>query len=310
MVQLFTQTDKNIIPDLPRYTFEGRIVVVQSEGEAERAVKYLRQSKILGIDTETRPSFKRGIQYQVALLQIANDEICFLFRLNYMGFPQCLVDLLEDPTILKIGLSLHDDFRMLGHRHEDFHPKGFVDLQHLAAGMGILDMSLQKLFANVFHQRISKNAQLSNWEADHLDEKQRVYAATDADACIQLYRVMSDLHATGDYELIPVPKPEPVEPTPADNAEEKVEPVSEVKEEKKEKAPAKKRTRKPATPKATKEVKTKKTTKTAEKKTTKSSEKKTAEKKTAKTAEKKTTKPAEKKTNPRKSKATKTTKTE
>lgn len=207
MTELFTKTDKNLIPTLPRYTFGGRIVVIQSEGEARRAVEYLRTFKILGIDTETRPSFKRGVQYQVALLQIAGDGICFLFRLNFMGFPPCLVKLLEDPTILKIGLSLHDDFRMLSHRCEGFHPAGYVDLQPLAAGMGIEDMSLQKLWANFFRQRISKSAQLSNWEADHLDEKQRVYAATDADTVIHLYRRMTELHLSGDYTLLPPPAP-------------------------------------------------------------------------------------------------------
>ena len=221
MTELFTKTDKAIIPDLPRYTFGGRIVVIQTEGEAIRAVEYLRKSKLLGIDTETRPSFKRGVNYLVALLQIANDEICFLFRLNFMGLPACLVDLLEDPTILKIGLSLHDDFRMLSHR-TPLHPAGFVDLQHLATGMGIEDLSLQKLWANFFRQRISKNAQLSNWEAEVLDEKQRVYAATDADACIHLYRRMIALHQSGDYTLLPpppAPEPQPktIENTTSDN---------------------------------------------------------------------------------------------
>lgn len=212
MTTLFQKTDKAIIPTLPRYTFGGRIVVIQSEGEARRAVEYLRTFKLLGLDTETRPSFKRGIQHQVALLQIAGDGICFLFRLNFMGLPACLVELLEDPTILKIGLSLHDDFRALSHRAPELHPAGYVDLQHLSQGMGIEDLSLQKLWANFFHQRISKTAQLSNWEADHLDEKQRVYAATDADTVIHLYRRMSELHLSGDYTLIPPPPP----PVPAE----------------------------------------------------------------------------------------------
>lgn len=218
MTELFTKTDKTIIPNLPRYTFGGRIIVIQTEGEAIRAVEYLRQSKVLGLDTETRPSFKRGVNYLVALLQIANDDTCFLFRLNIMGLPPCLVELLEDPAILKIGLSLHDDFRMLSHRCP-LHPAGFVDLQHLAVGMGIEDLSLQKLWANFFRQRISKNAQLSNWEADVLDEKQRIYAATDADACIHLYRRMSELHLSGDYKLLPPPQPENLETSQPENLE-------------------------------------------------------------------------------------------
>ena len=60
MLQLFTQTDKKLIPTLPRYAFEGRIIVVQSESEAQRAVNYLRRFNLVGLDTETRPSFRRG----------------------------------------------------------------------------------------------------------------------------------------------------------------------------------------------------------------------------------------------------------
>ena len=206
MHTFFSKTDKEYIVHLPRYVFEGRIEVVKSERETLRAVEYLRRCRLLGIDTETKPSFKRGVQHQVALLQIATeDNLCFLFRLNYIGFPSLLKSILEDPAIHKVGLSLHDDFRMLSQRTEEFHPAGFTDIQHIAVGMGIEDLSLQKLYANVFGLRISKNAQLSNWEAEVLDEKQRVYAATDADACIHLYKIMKELHQSGDYRLVQYP---------------------------------------------------------------------------------------------------------
>lgn len=205
MLQLFTQTDKKLISTLPRYAFEGRIVVVQSESEAQRAVNYLRRFSLVGIDTETRPSFRRGMGYKISLLQISTREICFLFRLNFMGLPTVLIDFLEDASILKVGLSLKDDIGQLRQRHQAFAPQGFVDLQDLAAEMGIQDMSLTKLYANFFRQRISKNAQLSNWEADVLDEKQKVYAATDADACVRLYEKMMELRASGNFALLPPP---------------------------------------------------------------------------------------------------------
>ena len=206
MHTFFSKTDKEYIVHLPRYVFEGRIEVIKSERETLRAVEYLRRCRLLGIDTETKPSFKRGVQHQVALLQIATgDNLCFLFRLNFIGFPSLLKSILEDPAIHKVGLSLHDDFRMLSQRTEEFHPAGFTDIQHIAVGMGIEDLSLQKLYANIFGLRISKNAQLSNWEAEVLDEKQRVYAATDADACIHLYKTMNELHQSGDYRLVQYP---------------------------------------------------------------------------------------------------------
>lgn len=202
MRQLFIKTDKTFITPLPRFAFEGRIIVIQSESEARRAVEYLRQSPILGIDTETRPTFKRGESHKVALLQIANEEICFLFRLNEIGFLPCLIELLSDSNVLKIGLSLQDDFMMLRRRQPDFKPANCIDLQDYVKQMGIEDMSLQKLYANVFHMRISKAARLSNWEADVLTDSQKVYAATDAITCIQLYKELHALNESKSFELV------------------------------------------------------------------------------------------------------------
>lgn len=202
MRQLYIKTDKSIIPQLPRFTYEGKIVVVQSESEAVRAAEVLRRAPLLGIDTETRPTFRKGVSHRVALLQVASEELCFLFRINEMGFVPCLRDLLSDPNVIKVGLSLRDDVHMLRQRDPSFVPHAFIDLQDYAKQMGIEDMSLQKLYANVFGKRISKGAQLTNWEADVLSESQKVYAATDAITCIQLYKELKSLRESKAYELV------------------------------------------------------------------------------------------------------------
>lgn len=202
MRDLYIKIDKDIIPQLPRYAFDGRIVVVQSEEEANRAVRALRTAPMIGIDTETRPAFKRGEMHKVALLQIATEEICFLFRLNQMGLPAALVELLSDKNVLKLGLSLHDDFMMLSRRNSQLQPAGYIDLQNYVKEMGIGDLSLQKLYANVFGKRISKSARLSNWEADVLTDAQKVYAATDAVTCIHLYKELKTLKESGEYRLV------------------------------------------------------------------------------------------------------------
>ena len=202
MRDLHVKIDKTVIPQLPRYAFEGLIVVVQSEDEANRAVRALRAAPMVGMDTETRPAFKRGEMHKVALLQMATEDICFLFRLNQMGLPEALVELLSDKDVLKLGLSLHDDFTMLRRRNSQVKPAGYIDLQDYVKGMGIEDLSLQKLYANVFGRRISKSARLSNWEADVLTEAQKVYAATDAVTCIQLYKELKTLKENGDYRLV------------------------------------------------------------------------------------------------------------
>ena len=200
---LYSKYDKTKINTLPRVVFEGRIVVVLTEAEADKAVDYLLQQPILGIDTETRPSFKKGRVNQVALLQVSSLEVCFLFRLNLIGMTKAVIRLLEDKKVPKIGLSLHDDLMML-ERRATFGRGYFVDLQDTVKEIGIEDMSLQKLYANFFGERISKRERLTNWEADVLNDKQIIYAATDAWTCIRLYEELLRLEQTGDYELIKV----------------------------------------------------------------------------------------------------------
>lgn len=199
--EIFSHTDKAFIAGLPRFTFNGRIVVICGETDAAIAIKALRTLDLVGFDTETRPSFRPGKGHQVALLQLSGKDVCFLFRLCRIGLPDCVVDFLNDARIRKVGLSLGDDFRAL-QRRRNFTPKGFIDLQNCAADLGIEDRSLQKLFANLFHRRISKGARLSNWEADILSESQQIYAATDAFACIELYEEMGRLKSSHDFIVI------------------------------------------------------------------------------------------------------------
>ena len=203
---LYNKFDKKWISNLPLVNFKGKIVVVIHPDEIPKAVDFLLQNPVLGIDTETRPSFKKGRSHRVSLLQVSTLDTCFLFRLNLTGITPDIIRLLEDVKVPKIGLSLHDDMLSL-HKRAPFTPGNFIDLQHHMKEMGIEDMSLQKLYANLFHQKISKAQQLSNWEADILTEKQKIYAATDAWACIMLYFEYQRLCATGDYELVIVPDP-------------------------------------------------------------------------------------------------------
>ena len=199
--KIYNKFPKADIASLPVVNFEGRIVVVVSEREAERAVRFLLSQPILGVDTETRPSFRRGDIHQVALLQVSGRDICFLFRLNYLGNSPAVCQLLEDKNVPKVGLSLRDDMMQL-HRLMDFEEGLFIDLQNHVREIGVEDMSLQKLYANFFGQKISKRQQLTNWEHDVLSEKQKLYAATDAWSCIMLYEELERLEQSGDYELI------------------------------------------------------------------------------------------------------------
>ena len=193
--------EKRAIPELPVDRFEGRIIVIQSVGEALRAVDYLLRCPQVGVDTETRPNFRPGPMHPVALLQVATPDTCFLFRLNQIGLPDCIVRLLTDERTAKIGLSLQDDWAQLRKR-KDFQPVNYVELQNYVKPLGIVDMSLQKLYANLFGMKISKTQRLTNWEADVLTEAQKVYAATDAWACLRLYDEITELLTSRDFKLI------------------------------------------------------------------------------------------------------------
>lgn len=200
---IYSKFDKRDIPALPRAVFDGRIIVINTAAEADKAVGYLLSQNILGIDTETRPSFKKGRTFSVALLQVSTHDTCFLFRLNMMGITPSLIRLLEDTAVPKVGLSLRDDILSL-HKRADFTPGNFIDLQKHVGELGVEDLSLQKLYANFFRQKISKSVRLSNWEADVLSDSQKLYAATDAWACINIYEELMRLEQTGDYELVTI----------------------------------------------------------------------------------------------------------
>lgn len=208
MKKIYDKFDKSIINSLPLVTFPGKIIVVLNEYEAERAVEYLLSCDVLGVDTETRPAFRKGNNHKVALLQVATRKECFLFRLNHLGLPQSLLRLLSNKQVPMVGLSWHDDLMSL-HRREHFEPGWFIDIQDIIGNLGIVDKSLQKLYANLFGEKISKRQRLTNWEADVLTERQKEYAAIDAWACIKLYDEIMNLLATKEYELEVVPEEKP-----------------------------------------------------------------------------------------------------
>ena len=206
---IYSKFDKKKIPTLSRVIFPGRIIVVLNEREADKAVDYLLNAELLGFDTETKPSFRKGHQNTVALLQVSTNDTCFLFRLHRTGLCPSIKKLLETTEVRKIGLSWHDDILSLK-KCGEFQPQGFIDLQDHMKELGIEDTGLAKLYANIFGQRISKREQLSNWEADVLSEKQKAYAATDAWACVMLYKEYLRLKETNDYELVVVPEENPI----------------------------------------------------------------------------------------------------
>jgi len=192
MIQEYIESiTKEEIAQFPIEEFLGRIIVIDTEKDAEKAVSYLYKFPLIGFDTETRPSFKKGQHNKISLMQISTADTCFLFRLNHIGIPDVLKDFLSDSQVKKIGLSLRDDFGAMNKRVEII-PANFVDLQNMVGAFGIKEASLQKIYAIMFNKKISKGQRLTNWDAEILTDAQQKYAALDAWACLKIYNQLKE----------------------------------------------------------------------------------------------------------------------
>lgn len=182
---------KTELGELPSEKYEGKITLVDTPEGAERAARILSTKSLIGFDTETKPSFRRGQYNTVSLLQLSTDDECFLIRLNHLGMPDCINRILSDKNILKIGLSIHDDFINLDKKFK-IKPDGFIDLQAFVKQFHIDDNSLSRIYGILFGKRISKGQRLTNWEALELTIHQQEYAALDAKACLVIYRHLKE----------------------------------------------------------------------------------------------------------------------
>ncbi len=185
--------DESKMALLPIKQFEGEVFIIDKEEDIFSAVEELKKSKIIGFDTETRPSFKKGGKNKVALLQLSTADKAYLFRLNRITINDAIASLLADESIMKIGVAIHDDIKFLL-KNNKFIPGGFIDLQTYVKSFGINVFGLKKLSSLILGYRISKAQQLSNWENEKLTESQLRYAATDAWVCREIYLELRNNH--------------------------------------------------------------------------------------------------------------------
>jgi ribonuclease D len=167
--------------------FKGEIILIDDLKTFYEVFPRLLGSELLGFDTETRPTFKKGRKNSVSLIQLSTGNLACLFRINKIGIPNELIGLLSNPSVIKAGVAVHDDIKFLKNVRR-FSPEGFIDLQNFVKEFGIQSSGLKKLAAIVLGFRISKRQQVTDWEAEQLTEAQQVYAATDAWVCHQIYK--------------------------------------------------------------------------------------------------------------------------
>lgn len=184
-----SRISKEDINAMPTVSFSGDIIVVNSPDKVEECVNYLSMQPILGVDTETKPSFSKGAHNPTSLLQIGSLTRCYLIQLNRIGLPKPVADIFANPAIIKVGLAFSEDLRGLKHITA-FEPQNCIDIQSIVHNYGILDLGLQKIYAIIFGQRISKTQRLTNWDNRQLTPLQQKYAATDAWATLCIYNAL------------------------------------------------------------------------------------------------------------------------
>ena len=187
-----TSITKDEIVHLPVLKFNGKIILKNGDQDIAPVMEELYSAKMVGFDTETKPTFKKGQVHPIALLQFAVNGKAFIFRVHESGIPNAIVNFLSDPSIIKIGVALDDDFAQL-RRQVDFEPQNFIDLNKLAPQLGIENIGVRNLSAIFLDGRVSKNQQTSNWENPELSKSQLNYAATDAWVCLKIYQRMIQL---------------------------------------------------------------------------------------------------------------------
>lgn len=191
--EYFKTIEEDYLKALPVQSFNGTIYLVDHPSKFGEAEQLLKGVHLLGFDTETKPTFKKGRFHHVALLQLSTENSAVLFRLNKISLPHFVLDILEDASVTKVGVAIRDDLNGIN-KIAPFNPQGFIDLQQFVKQFGIEDNGLKKLVANILGFRISKRYQTSNWEQELLEADQLTYAATDAWACHQIYATLNNHH--------------------------------------------------------------------------------------------------------------------
>ncbi len=181
-----SEITKEEVAALELIQYEGPITVIETEDEFLEEIEAISSHSILGFDTETRPSFKKGNFYPTSLIQLSAPDHAWLVRVSRLGYPAGLRNLLSDHEVIKVGSGLSDDLRRMRSDFQ-FEPGGFLDLQHYVEAFHIWEKGLKKLSSIVLGHRISKSQQVSNWDAETLSEAQLRYAATDAWICLKIY---------------------------------------------------------------------------------------------------------------------------
>lgn len=167
-----------------------KIVVPITTDDFAAALLHINAVKIVGFDTESKPVFEKGaINGGPHIVQFSCEDKAYIFQLNNPESHNPLLYLLSSEEIQKIGFDLGSDRKLILKKFGIL-PRGFVDLCHIFRKKGYRNtVGIRAAVAIVFDQQFHKSKQItmSDWSAQQLSDKQRLYAANDAFAALSVY---------------------------------------------------------------------------------------------------------------------------
>jgi ribonuclease D len=186
------QITKEELNQLPLVRYDGPIEILRNGEELETVLTEILSEPVLGFDTETRPSFRKGQNYLPCVVQVATRHCVFIIQIQDGMMPEALTRILEWPGSIKAGIALNQDMSKLRQLGE-FKDQAVLDLSKVATKLGIKTTGLRNLTGILLKGRISKGAQVTDWSKPRLTEAQISYAATDAWISRELYFALKKL---------------------------------------------------------------------------------------------------------------------
>ncbi|MDV2439574.1 3'-5' exonuclease [Acinetobacter gerneri] len=165
-----------------------QILVIKTLEQCQAIQTELENIAILGFDTESKPTFRKGeINTGPHLIQLASEHKAYLFQVNSETLT-FLSKLLSNPQQLKVGFGLKNDLYLF--RKKNIELQGIFDLAKSFKSFGITNaVGIKNAIAVLFQQNFPKNKRIStsNWSKSHLSPEQISYAAADAYAALLVF---------------------------------------------------------------------------------------------------------------------------
>jgi ribonuclease D len=170
-----------------------QILVVDTPESARQALDELSREKVVGFDTESKPTFRKGeASHGPHVAQFSTLKRAYVFMLHQAECRMVASALIKLTTLKKVGFGLNDDLTRIRAKLR-ISPSNVIDLETLFSARGYgRGVGVKVAVAIAFNRRFrkSKKASTSNWGAQNLSDRQILYAANDAFAAIKVFHAV------------------------------------------------------------------------------------------------------------------------